>query len=459
VQNWNFTLSWQATPNTTIEAAYTGAMGVHLFMSQEDLNPINSDLVTAQLAQSLNTTSTINDPLGRSDPSTGKVMAVQYGHLGSRYLGFSSLYQWFDSSGNSIRHAAYVNMVRRTSHGLTFNANYTFGKSIDTGSSAGVDNNVLSAVNGQVRGQVVFGASRQNDRSVSTFDQRHVIHGSVIYDLPFGKGKRFLSHAWRPVQIATDGWSLSSLARINSGFPYTAYLTDSNQLGDAGYSARPNMTPGQPIQNPLWSRGCPIGNTCQPYLNPAAFQRPPVGQLGNAPRTLDNARGPFQQYLDFSLQKNFTLGESGKRRLQIRVDALNLFNHPTFAVYPNNYGGAQFMAAPSTATLTTAAYNTWATYNNQPQYSATAGSPGYVLYNQIVTMVNGERNKSNALPANFFTIPLPTNFFGANANSFDIRTLNGYKLYQLRTSYVAGFGDLYNNGTPRYVQFGVKLYF
>jgi hypothetical protein len=82
-----------------------------------------------------------------------------------------------------------------------------------------------------------------------------------------------------------------------------------------------------------------------------------------------------------------------------------------------------------------------------------------MLYNQIVSMVNAERNKSNALPADFFTAPLPKNFFGTNANSFDIRTLNGYKLYQLRTSYVAGFGDLYNNGTPRYVQFGVKLYF
>jgi hypothetical protein len=459
VQNWNFTLSWQATPSTSVEVAYTGAMGIHLFMSQEDLNPINSDVVTAQLAQNLNTVSTISDPLGRVDPNTGRVMAVQYGHLGSPYLGFSSLYQWFDSAGNSIRHAGYVSVVRRASRGLTFNANYTYGKSIDTGSSGGVDNNVLSAVNGQVRGQVVFGGTRQMDRSVSTYDQRHVIHGSAIYDLPFGRGQRFLNGAWRPVRMAVEGWSMSWLLRFNSGFPYTVYLTDSNQLGDAVYSARPNITPGEPIVNPLWSRNCPISNSCQPYLNPAAFQRPPVGRFGNAPRTLDYARGPFQHYADFSLQKNFKLGESGKRRVQIRVDALNLFNHPTFAVYPNNYGGAQFMSAPSTGTLTTAAYNTWATYNNQPQYSATVGSPGYSQYNQIVNMVNAQRNRLSALPADFFTVPLPTNFFGTNANAFDIRTLGGYKLYQLRTSYVANFGDLYNNGTPRYVQFGLKFYF
>jgi hypothetical protein len=138
---------------------------------------------------------------------------------------------------------------------------------------------------------------------------------------------------------------------------------------------------------------------------------------------------------------------------------LNFFNHPTFAVYPSGYGGAQFMSAPSTATLTTAAYNTWAAYNNQPQYSSTAGSPGYVMYNQIVSMVSAQKTKAGALPADFYTVPLPKNFYGTNANAFDITTLNGYKLYQLRTSYYSNFGTLYNNGTPRYVQFGLKFYF
>ena len=48
------------------------------------------------------------------------------------------------------------------------------------------------------------------------------------------------------------------------------------------------------------------------------------------------------------------IGESGKRRLQFRLDALNVLNHPVFAVYPNNAGGADFMGAPSTAALTAA---------------------------------------------------------------------------------------------------------
>jgi hypothetical protein len=97
--------------------------------------------------------------------------------------------------------------------------------------------------------------------------------------------------------------------------------------------------------------------------------------------------------------------------------------------------------------------------NNQPAYSATAGTPGNTLYNQIVNMVNAQKTASGALPANFYTVPLAANFFATPANSFDITTLNGYKQYQLKQSYGTNFGTLYNANTPRYIQFGIKLYF
>jgi hypothetical protein len=117
------------------------------------------------------------------------------------------------------------------------------------------------------------------------------------------------------------------------------------------------------------------------------------------------------------------------------------------------------MGAPSTATLSTANYTVWANTNGQPAYNATAGTPGNVLYNQIVSMVNAQKNAAGVLPANFYTMPLPANFYGKAATSYDITTLNGYKLYQLRNAYATNFGTLYNSNTPRYMQFGVKLYF
>ena len=207
VNNWNATMSWQAARNTTVEFAYSGNMGVHLFMGQEDLNPKDSNNLSAELAQNVNTTGTINDPLGRVNPITGKVLAIQNGTLGSPYLGYSSLYLWYDAAGNSIRHAGYVNVVHRVARGLTFNANYTMSKSIDDASSAGGDKNVLSAVNGQVGGQVVFGGSRAADRSVSTYDQRHVIHGSAIYDLPVGRGRQFGNSMPKALDYILGGWT------------------------------------------------------------------------------------------------------------------------------------------------------------------------------------------------------------------------------------------------------------
>jgi hypothetical protein len=458
VNNWNLTLSWQATHSTTIEFTYTGSMGIHLFMPQEDLNPKNSSVLSAELANNISSTGTIADPLGRTNPLTGKTITIQNGTLGGPYLGFSTLNLWYDASGNSIRHAGYVNVMHRAARGLTFTANYTYGKSIDTASSAGGDKNYLSPVNGQVGGQVAYGGTRQNDRSVSTYDQRHVIHGNAIYDLPFGKGREFGNHLWKPLDWVVGGWTTTGLFRWNTGFPYIEFLTDSNQLGDLNHSARPNLITGVPLVNPLFNLNCPTGTNCQPYLNPAAFMRPPLGQLGDAPRTLDGARGPAQRFFDLSVQKSFRIGESGKRRLQFRVDALNVFNHPTFGPIASNSGGSDFGGAPSTAALSTAQYNAWATANSQP-LAQTANDQGNMQLTAINNMVNSQKNASNVLPANFFTIPLPANFFGTQANSFNITTLQGYKLYQLRTAYNAGFGDLTNTSSPRYIQFGAKLYF
>jgi hypothetical protein len=450
VNNWNTTLSWQPTGSTAIEFAYTGSMGIHLFMGQEDLNPKDSNNISAELGQNVSTTGTINDPLGRTNPITGKVLTIQNGTLGSPYLGYSSLYLWYDSSGNSIRHAGYVNVVHRSVRGLTFTANYTLAKSIDDASGANGDKAILTV--GQNGGQVVFGGTRANDRSVSTFDQKHNIRGTIIYDLPFGQGRQFLSHAWKPVDWIAGGWTVSGIYRLNSGFPYIPNISDTNQLGDLTHSARPDIVSGVPLKNPLYNSNCPDGATCQPYANPSAFERPPLGQLGTAPRTLDGLRGPWDQFFDLSLQKNFKIRE--RYRLQFRVDALNAFNHPTFQVNPG--GNADFMGAPSTSTLSTSAYNTWAAFNNQPLQSTAAGA---AIYNNIVNMINGQKLPSGALPAAFYTVPLPANFYGTNANAYDITTLSGYKNYQLRQAYSTSFGTLYNNSQPRFIQFGVKLYF
>lgn len=458
VQNWNLTVAWQVNRSTTLEVAYVGNKGTHLFLPHEDINPKDNPLLQAQNAAGVNTGGTINDPLGRVNPGTGKVLTVQNGTLGSPYLGFSTLYVLYDSAADSIRHAGYLNLTHRVGRGLTFTTNYTYGKSIDDASSSGGDKNVLTAVNGQVDGQIAFGGARFLDRSVSTYDMRHVINGTYIYDLPVGRGRAIGRDMWKPLDFIAGGWTTSGVVRLSSGFPAMATLADTNQLGDLTHTARPDLVSGVPIINPLWSPNCPTGAGCQPYLNPSAFERPALGALGNAPRTFDGARGPWGQFFDMSVQKNFSLGE--KRRIQFRVDFLNAFNHPVFRVFPNNAGGTDiYGSAPSTAALSAADYNTWATANNQPLAATAAGTAQLA---QINAMINGFRAggvAAGALPVNFFSVPVPANFYGTAPAGFNITNPDGFKLFRLRQAYNTSGGDLYQSGSSRYIQFGIKLYF
>ena len=78
---------------------------------------------------------------------------------------------------------------------------------------------------------------------------------------------------------------------------------------------------------------------------------------------------------------------------------------------------------------------------------------------QINSMVDAQRNPAGVLPNNFFAVPLPANFWGTQATQYDITSLQGYKMFRLRQVYNTGFGDLYVPSQPRFIQFGIKVFF
>jgi hypothetical protein len=202
----------------------------------------------------------------------------------------------------------------------------------------------------------------------------------------------------------------------------------------------------------------PVGQECEPYFNPAAFTRPPKGTLGNAPRTIDNARWPTQRFLDLSFQKNFGLGDR-KRRLQLRVDFINALNHPVFKFGRDSDNGEIF-AAPAEGVLTTAQFNAWADFNGRPRAGTVEGDQLRGLADQIVQ--NGRIPGTQVLTRDFFSIRLPEGFHSMNANQFDITTPDGYKLYRMRQAYTPdrwGFLGARSPYTPRFVQVALKLYF
>lgn len=475
-ENYNLAVQFNIFRSTTIEIAYVGNRGVHLYTPQVNLNLRNSDMISFLESNGINATGTITDPLGRRT-LLGAAVTDTIASLYTPYLGFDLLNKYFDPSSSSTRHAGYIDIRRRIKNGLNFTANYTFGKSIDDASDASPDVRVLST--GSVRGQVGLGGTRQNDRAVSSFDVRHSFSATFTYDLPFGKGRTFLKNAPWYVSGFIGGWTMSGISRINSGTPFQPFITDPNKLGGANLNriVRPDIVSGVPLKNPLWDPKCRIGNACEPYVNPAAFMRPIKGQLGNAPRTI-NLRAPTRSFFDFSLQKDFPLdkliGGEGKRRLQFRVDLLNAFNHPVFQL--NNLGNTPFGLGTFPTEITTenfggtlqpitaAEYNSWATFNGQPLSTTAEGAAQLA---SIRANINAVRlparpgiTTGGALPNDFFHINLPQGFATTNPLAFDIRTLNGFKLWRIRNNYDTNFGTLFSpSSNARYVQFGIKLFF
>lgn len=447
-QNWNLSFSMQFLKNTTVEVAYVGNKGTHLYMPLVNVNPRDPNFVDQLEANNLSAEGTLVDPLGRVS-LVGAAVQITRASITSPYFGFGNLNRFFDPSANSIRHAAYVEVQRRFSKGLSFTFNYTYGKSIDDASDASPDVRVLTT--GSTLGQVYYGAPRSGDRSISSFDIKHNVTSTFVWDLPFGHKGLFLKDVPKIVEGIVGGWTLSGVVRFQGGQPFTPFITDTNRLGGVNRSVRLNIVEGVPLKNPLYSESCSIGSGCEPYINPAAFIRPPKGSLGNSARTLD-VRAPMQQFFDLSVQKSFNLpfiGGEGKRRINFRVDLINAFNHPTFRY--NNTGNTPFGfgGLPNEAVLTQQDLDIWLAAN--PGRTATL--------TQVNNLIISSRLPTGALPLNFFSVRLPEGFATRAATSFDITTLEGLKLYRARQAYDTNFGTLFANNNPRYIQFGIRVFF
>ncbi len=333
-QNWNLSVSYEVMKDTVLEVAYVGNKGTHLFMPRVNQNPRDLNFVEFLEANNLSADTTINDPLGRTN-LIGGTIAVFRGSLATRFPGFANLYQLYDASANSIRHATYVSLNRRYREGLSFTLNYTYGKSMDDASDSSPDTRVISYPT-TLGSHSTFGAKRSTDRSISSFDIKHSFASTFLYDLPFGPNRQFLTSAPAPVQWLTSGWTVSGVFRLQGGYPFLPTLVEGNRLSfDITHTIRPDIVSGVPLKNPLWNRNCPASTLCEPYINPAAFMRPAKGELGNSARSRD-IRGPVQQLFDLSVQKSFRIGE--RRRLQFRVDMINVLNHPIFRTNSGNAG-------------------------------------------------------------------------------------------------------------------------
>jgi hypothetical protein len=204
-----------------------------------------------------------------------------------------------------------VSVSKQYSHGLTFQAFYTFAHSVDDASTS----LNIEAVNEPPTSQDYF--DRKGSRGRSEFDIRHNFVANVVYELPFGRGSRF------------GGWQVSAIASVHSNVPFTPVLAfDNADLQSLVISERPNVI-GNPYTG-VCPNGAKVGNpSC--WFNPSAFAVPAPGQFGDAGR--NSLRGPAFAESDLALQKTFQVTEG--KKITFGAEVYNLFNHPNLAV-PSN---------------------------------------------------------------------------------------------------------------------------
>jgi hypothetical protein len=216
------------------------------------------------------------------------------------------LVQGVINGGASNYHSLAAKITRRYANGLSVLSGYTFSKSIDNGSG------VRTLGSDPLFPQNAYCLSCERGRSV--FDQHHRFVTSVVYALPFGKGRAYLNQGFASKVVG--GWDLNSIFTLASGFPLTVVPGSDRSQTSTGYD-RTNATGISPVlDNP----------TPGEWFNIQAFALQPLNTYGNAGRNV--AQGPGIFDWDFSTLKNFYFTE--KRYLQFRFEVFNFLNHPNF---------------------------------------------------------------------------------------------------------------------------------
>jgi hypothetical protein len=235
------------------------------------------------------------------------------------------------SGGNSIRHAAELQLRRRLRSGFTATLDYVFAKAIDDDSDLGGQGHAAASTTtgGNSPGATAASSATtaaptiaQNwldlraERSRSSFDQRHLLKFNFQYTSGMGLHGGTLLNGWRGTLLKQ--WTVASQFSVGSGLPETPiYLAAVPGTGVTG-TIRPNRT-AAPLY--LGSGGY--------FLNSAAYTAPAAGQWGTAGR--NSITGPGQLSLDSSLARTFRLRDP--LNLDVRFDATNLLNHVNFTAW------------------------------------------------------------------------------------------------------------------------------
>src|SRR5581483_7848204 len=243
----------------------------------------------------------------------------------------SSFVPW----ANSIYHALQLSLEKRFSQGLQFAFTYTFQKSLDDSSIGSSGYSFLLGGAATSEPNARDPNNLRLDRSLSAFSIPQVAQLSLVYELPFGHHRKYGSNVNGIVNAIAGGWQVNGIYRVDNGLPVQLGLCGGCSISLPTYG---NQYPD--LLAPLRVAG--TGNLKQYFANPGVAVKPAPYTEGNAPRILPNARVPGTDNLTASLFKEIPLALREGARLEVRLEAFNVFNRVQFAAPDTNVGDLTF---------------------------------------------------------------------------------------------------------------------
>jgi len=326
---YNVNFQYEISPDFLAEFAYVGNQGRRLH---------DGALYRNQPTRASYENQTVTPTAWVWDAGSAAAAGVPYPYQGfSGYAGFAlqpfpqvaavtwgPIYGVGTNTGSSGYNSMQIQLTKRLSKGVAMQASYTLSKSVGNAETAFDE---TWDANGNI--QDIYDLS-EDASTVLSYDQRHVLKGYVQYELPFGRGRKYLPDASGIVNSILGGWSVSCIYKYNSGYP----LSVSPNVWYPGWdgSVYANWDRTKDLSRTFDPGGFNPGQQNAPankYFDTTAFSNPANHTLGNGRRRYNELRGFGWSNEDVGLLKYWHFAE--RVDLQFRAELLNVFNRHHFA--------------------------------------------------------------------------------------------------------------------------------
>jgi len=316
-QAWTVDIQRDLPFRIMLDAAYIGEHSTGLWTGEENINQVNPSYLSLG--------NTLLDSISSPQAAAAGVTAPYAGFTGSvaqalrPYPQYTSIWDMYQPTGYNDYDSLQVRLQKHYSNGLSFLGAYTLSKNLGM---VGGDIFGDTAGGGGLEGLNTF--NRRIEKTVLPINRPNVFIFSWSYDLPFGRGKHYLSSANPFLNQLVGGWQVNSIENYTSGTPIA--VGGGGNIPLFGGGNRPNWISGNVRTSVSMGSFNPATDR---YLNISAFSEPAPFTFGSAPPRLPDVRTPAYYDEDLSVFKKFPL-KSEQKYVEIRGEFFNTFNRVVF---------------------------------------------------------------------------------------------------------------------------------